>query len=94
MNLDDIGVIEPGNILRLLEELRLQALDKLCGGLSAEGDMARSGIAVAVILGEELLDSHRLIEREVGSEIGDAEATLTQYAVNAISAAAQGCIRS
>ena len=84
INADDVGVVQLGDMLCLLDKFGAEAFDNLAAAARAERDMRRVGIALAELLHEELLDGHLAVQGHLRSEVRDAETTLTEHRVDAI----------
>ena len=86
----DIGVLQFGNVARLLEKLIAVAFNELAAAFGGNRDMVCVGIAHAEILHEELLDGHDAVQPLLQGEVGDAEAALAKYALYFVFAILQG----
>ena len=86
----DIGVLQFGNVARLLEKLIAVALNELAAAFGGNRHMVGIGIAHAEILHKELLDGHDAVQPLLQGEVGDAEAALAKYALYFVFAILQG----
>ena len=77
-------MFELGDGLRLLDELRLIGIHHLGITLRAQRYVQAIGIAVVVLLREELLDAHHALCHDLLGKVCDAETTLTKSGYHAI----------
>ena len=85
--IDDVGVTVFGDHLSLLNELRLEPLDKFTATDRRHTYMGSLRITVAMFLHEELLDRHLAVKAGLDGHIGYSEAALTEQFLYPVSAA-------
>ena len=91
VDMDDIGVVELGDSLSLLDKLSLKGLHNLSTALRAERYATSVIIAVVVLLREELLDAYLALSHDLLGKVGDAKTTTADGLHNTILAALQQC---